>query len=164
MQVGIINRDTRAGKNGKISIFAGHLKCADCKRAMNKKQAGQYKGKPRKNYYYMCSTYMRRSRNLCSKHTIRNDVLEETVLKMVKFQIELVVDYDKILKELQKASQTDYRKKVIEDNIIKSEDELKIQKKIKKTSVWRLEIRKNHRGRICRIFKFIYKCYNFNWK
>ncbi len=141
VQVGIINRDTRAGKNGKISIFAGHLKCADCKRAMNKKQAGQYKGKPRKNYYYMCSTYMRRSRNLCSKHTIRNDVLEETVLKMVKFQIELVVDYDKILKELQKASQTDYRKKVIEDNIIKSEDELKIQKKLRKLAYedWKLE-------------------------
>lgn len=141
VQIGIINRDTRAGKDGKISIFAGHLKCADCKRAMNKKQAGQYKGKPRKNYYYMCSTYMRRSRNLCSKHTIRNDVLEEAVLKMVKLQIELVVDYDKILKELQKASQTDYRKKVIEDNIIKSEDELKIQKKLRKLAYedWKLE-------------------------
>lgn len=141
VQVGIINRDTRAGKNGKISIFAGHLKCADCKRAMNKKQGGQYKGKPRKHFQYMCSTYMRRSRNLCSKHTIRNDILEEAVLKMVKLQIELVADYDKILKELQKASQTDYRKKVIEDNIMKSEDELKIQKKLRKLAYedWKLE-------------------------
>lgn len=141
VQTGIINRDTRAGKSGKISIFAGHLKCADCKRAMNKKQGGYYNGKPRKHFHYMCSTYMRRSRNLCSKHTIRNDILEETVLKMVKLQIELVADYDKILKELQKASQTDYRKKVIEDNIIKSEDELKIQKKLRKLAYedWKLE-------------------------
>lgn len=141
VQTGIINRDTRAGKSGKISIFAGHLKCADCKRAMNKKQGGYYNGKPRKHFHYMCSTYMRRSRNLCSKHTIRNDILEETVLKMIKLQIELVADYDKILKELQKASQTDYRKKVIEDNIIKSEDELKIQKKLRKLAYedWKLE-------------------------
>lgn len=141
VQAGIINRDTRAGKSGKISVFAGHLKCADCKRAMNKKQAGKYKGKPRENFYYMCSTYMRRSRELCSKHTIRNDMLENAVLKMIKLQIELVTDYDKILKELQKASQIDYRKKVIEDNIMKSEDELKIQKKLRKLAYedWKLE-------------------------
>lgn len=60
---------------------------------------------------------------------------------MLTIQIELVADYDKILKELQKASQTDYRKKVIEDNIIKSEDELKIQKKLRKLAYedWKLE-------------------------
>lgn len=141
VQTGIINRDTRAEKNGKISIFAGHLKCADCKRAMNKKQGGYYKGQPRKHFHYMCSTYMRRSRNLCSKHTIRNDILEEAVLKMIKLQIELVADYDKILKELQKVSKTDYRKKVIEDNIMKSEEELKIQKRLRKLAYedWKLE-------------------------
>ena len=30
-------RDTRMNTDGKISIFAGHIKCGDCQRAMNKK-------------------------------------------------------------------------------------------------------------------------------
>lgn len=141
VQVGIINRDTRANKDGKISIFAGHLKCGDCKRAMNKKQAGKYKGKPRKTYYYMCSTYMRKSRDLCTKHTIKNDVLEEVVFKAIKFQIELVADYDKVRIDLEKSSQIDYRKKVIENNITRAEDELKLQKKLRKLTYedWKLK-------------------------
>ena len=141
VQIGILNRDTRIEKNGKISIFAGHLKCGDCKRAMNKKEGSKNNGKPRKHFYYMCSTYMRRSKDLCSKHTIRNDVLEETILRTIKFQIELVADYDKIVKELKKASQIDYRKKVMENNLIKAEQELKIQKKLRKLAYedWKLE-------------------------
>lgn len=33
----ILDRDTRMNTDGKISIFAGHIKCGDCQRAMSKK-------------------------------------------------------------------------------------------------------------------------------
>ena len=33
----LLSRDTRVEKNGELSMFAGHIRCADCKRAMNKK-------------------------------------------------------------------------------------------------------------------------------
>ena len=72
----IMERDTRMNSDGKISIFAGHIKCADCGRAMSKKVPGKYKGKPRLHYHYMCSAYMRSGGTQCSKHSIRNDELK----------------------------------------------------------------------------------------
>ena len=40
VQKAILDRDTRMNTDGKISIFAGHIKCGDCQRAMSKKIPG----------------------------------------------------------------------------------------------------------------------------
>ena len=52
----IINRDTRIKNDGtgEVSIFAGYIRCADCKRAMNKKSTNN---KIKTYYYYVCNTY-----------------------------------------------------------------------------------------------------------
>lgn len=39
--------------------------------------------------YYSCKTYKTKSTKLCSSHTIRNKLIEETVLEAVKAQIAL---------------------------------------------------------------------------
>ena len=61
-------RTRRAPGQGEVHLFAGLLRCADCGRAMSRKTA---KG----IVYYTCSTYRRKSKEACTKHTIREDRL-----------------------------------------------------------------------------------------
>lgn len=53
---------------GEPHLFAGFLRCADCRRAMTRKTA-------RGLVYYTCSTYRRKSKTACTKHTIREEAL-----------------------------------------------------------------------------------------
>ena len=53
-------RDTKVSqKTNELSIWAGFLKCADCRRAMNKKSSTNKSGS--KYEYYICSTYRKKS-------------------------------------------------------------------------------------------------------
>lgn len=109
--------DTRVQNNGVLSIWAGILKCADCGRAMHKKYCTNKNGK--RYEYYICGTYKKKSKQLCTKHTIKEEILEEIVLQTIKLHIDLLVDVNKIL----------------EDNINKKMEEVENEKieKIKKT-------------------------------
>ena len=110
--------DTRVQNNGVLSIWAGILKCADCERAMHKKYCINKNGK--RYEYYICGTYRKKSKQLCTKHTIKEEILEEIVLQTIRLHIDLLVDVNKIL----------------EDNINKKMEEVENEKieKIKKTN------------------------------
>lgn len=140
VQKEILGRDTKMNSDGKISIFAGHIKCADCERAMSKKVASKYKGKTREYYHYMCSAYMRSGGTKCSKHTIRNDELEQAVLESIKIQIGLISDIKRIKSEIENSTLLDNRKHLIEKNIGKCEEQLIIKRKLRKDSYedWKL--------------------------
>ena len=140
VQKAILSRDTKMNADGKISIFAGHIKCADCERAMSKKVPGKYKGKPRDYYNYMCSTYMRSGGTKCSKHSIRNDELEKAVLESIKIQIGLISDIKRIKDEIGNGTLIDNKIKFIEKNISKCEEQLTIKRKLRKDSYedWKL--------------------------
>ena len=74
-------RDTRAApQKTTLPLFSGLLYCADCKKAMTRKRAKQF-------VYYHCSTYERKSKTACTRHTIREDVLEQAVLKGLQMQL-----------------------------------------------------------------------------
>ncbi len=77
----LLSRDTRTSpKTGKLSVFAGLVKCADCGRAMQKRTVVQ----PNKAYsYYVCSTYKKLDKTACTKHAVRIDVLEAAVLEVI---------------------------------------------------------------------------------
>lgn len=136
----IMERDTRMNSDGKISIFAGHIKCADCGRAMSKKVPGKYKGKPRLHYHYMCSAYMRSGGTQCSKHSIRNDELENAVLESIKIQIGLASDIERIKKEIDDSDFVERRKKFLELNINKCEEQINIKRNLRKEAYedWKL--------------------------
>lgn len=91
------SKDTRVSPNRKnVYLFSGLLKCADCKKAMTRKTS--------KNFvYYSCSTYSRKSKNACTKHTIREDTLEKAVLLAVQKQIALVFDMAEVIREISSA-------------------------------------------------------------
>ena len=75
-------RNTRtAPSKQQIHLFSGFVRCADCKKAMRRKAS--------KNYvYYACRSYV--DKNVCTKHSIRLDLLERAILKIVQRQIALI--------------------------------------------------------------------------
>jgi len=94
-------KDTRCapGKR-KNYLFSGFLKCADCGKSMTRRTA--------KNLvYYNCSTYKRKSKDKCTKHTMRLDILEKAVLATIQKQIEIVEDLSAVIDEISKAPVVD---------------------------------------------------------
>lgn len=116
--------DTRVQNDGKLSIWAGILKCADCGHAMNKKSCKNAKGSIYE--YYICSTYRKKSSKLCTKHTLKLEELNKAVLETIKLHIELLVDIESVFKQLNKYES----KKLANENIenIKKAKERELEK------------------------------------
>ena len=94
----LLMRDTRTSPGiNHVSIFAGHIRCADCLRAMGKKSVAQSYGK---YHYYVCQTFRKAGRNLCTKHTIREKQLYDAVLATIQSQIDLAVSMDQLVNDL----------------------------------------------------------------
>ena len=81
-----------------ISIFAGHLKCDECKRAMAKIQT-KYKDKV--STRYVCRSYKSNGDNkiVCTSHSINEDVLSEYILNKLNEQLEKYKDLEKSLND-----------------------------------------------------------------
>lgn len=94
----LMMRDTRAAPGVRhVSLFAGYLRCADCRRAMAKKSVSQ----PYKQYhYFVCQTYRKSNQDACTKHTIREEKLYDAVLATIKLQIDLAVSMNRLLDDL----------------------------------------------------------------
>lgn len=93
----IYTKDTRAAPGKKKTyLFSGFLKCADCGKAMTRRSASGF-------VYYNCSTYKRKSKTKCTKHTIRLDILEKTVLLVIQKQIELISSIQTVIDRINEA-------------------------------------------------------------
>lgn len=94
----LFERDTRtAPAQTKVYLFSGFLRCADCGKAMNRKKISQPYGD---YYYYICSTFKKQHSGVCTKHTIRQDRLEQAVLETLRHQIALAVEMDELIAEI----------------------------------------------------------------
>ena len=84
-------RDTRAAPGKReVYLLSGFVRCADCKKAMHRKTA-------RDIAYYACRSYT--DKKICSKHSIRQDKLENAVLAAIQAQIAIV---DQLAEEIEK--------------------------------------------------------------
>ena len=93
--------DTKASQKTKtLSIWAGLIKCADCKMAMNKKTSTNKSGNTYE--YYICSTYKKKSNKLCTKHTIKIENLENAVLSAINYHISLITNIEEIINKVNK--------------------------------------------------------------
>lgn len=91
----LLRRDTRTPpQTGRVYLFSGFLRCADCGKAMNRKLISQPYGD---YHYYICSTFKKQHAGACTKHTIRSDRLEQAVLETLRRQIELAVEMDELI-------------------------------------------------------------------
>ena len=92
----LLKRDTRTSPYvGKLSVFSGFVKCADCERAMQKRVVKQ---KNKTYEYYVCSTYKKLHK--CTKHAVRADILESTVLTFLNEYIRIAVDFDRAVERM----------------------------------------------------------------
>ena len=98
----LFERDTRTAPTHKqVYLFSGFLRCADCGKAMNRKQISQPYGS---YHYYICSTFKKQHSGACTKHTIRSDRLEQAVLETLRSQIALAVEMDELIAEINRSS------------------------------------------------------------
>lgn len=74
------------------SIYVGYIKCADCGRAMQR--SGYIKGK-NNFYYFVCGAYLQWKQ--CTRHALRINKLNETVLSVIQKQVELAIDMDEFI-------------------------------------------------------------------
>ncbi|MFV0440472.1 MAG: zinc ribbon domain-containing protein [Lachnospirales bacterium] len=81
--------------NGKLSIFAGVIKCGDCGYTMIRKTNG-------KGYVtYTCKTHQY-DKTKCTTHTIGEKVLNESIYKAIMLQIKLATDINTLSEEINK--------------------------------------------------------------
>ncbi len=116
-------RDTKVSqKTQQLSVWAGFLKCADCKRAMNKKSSTNKSGS--KYEYYICSTYRKKSNNLCTKHSIKVEKLNEAVLQAINLHINLLINTEEIVKQINDVGASIARPQIIDNMIIEKQNEI----------------------------------------
>lgn len=90
-------RDTRTAPGKKENyLFAGFLKCADCGKSMTRRSTKGF-------VYYNCSTYKRKSKDKCTIHSMRLDVLEKAVLLAIQKQIELTDSLETVIENINNA-------------------------------------------------------------
>lgn len=118
-------------KTGELSIWAGLLKCKDCDRAMNKKSSTNKSDN--KYEYYICSTYRKKSNNLCSKHTIKAGKLEKAVLQAINLHIDLLIDTEKIIKQINDSCYPNTKNENIENMIISKQKDISKISNFKRT-------------------------------
>ena len=122
-----------------ISMYRYILKCADCKRRMLNKESTTTSG-TYKSWY--CSTYIGCSHDLCTKHKIKSDVLDNTVFETIKLQINLILNVEKVMKELISAKKKEQLQNKMEKKKNHFKKELDKQKQLKKKLYedWKLEV------------------------
>lgn len=110
----IRNGRKRLTKSGDMGIFHGLMYCGDCGGKMY--LTGRNSNNP-KYVYHVCANY-RKDRNLCTPHTIRNDLLNDIVLRNLKEAIAYVSSYE-----------DDFVREAADNSIRERDRELAAQKK-----------------------------------
>lgn len=103
------------------SVFSGHLKCADCGKNMMKVLVSRRKvsGTTIKEYAYVCPTYSKTSKEMCSRHYIKENDLRITITRSLKYHIDLLTNYEETLNKIQVKNIFEDRKMVSLINTIK---------------------------------------------
>ncbi|WP_409969243.1 recombinase family protein [Bengtsoniella intestinalis] len=125
----LFTRDRRASPaTQKEYLFSGLLRCADCKRAMNRKLISQPYGD---YHYYICATYKKMNNGACTKHTIRSDRLEQAVLQAVQQQIALAVEMDELIASINETSGGNRQSQRLQEGIRRAQQAQETAKRMK---------------------------------
>lgn len=91
----LMQKDTRTAPGaGRLYTFSGFLRCADCGKAMGRRTSKHL-------VYYACKTNLTQGR--CTRHSIRNDVLERAVLGTIQKQVALIDNMVQLIDDIDNA-------------------------------------------------------------
>lgn len=98
----LFNRHIRATpEKQEVHLFAGLVRCSDCRRIMGKKTNKHSYGTYR---YFRCTTTRKMQKSACSNHSIRIDKMEQAVLVFLQTTINLAVEYNEMLQRINASS------------------------------------------------------------
>ena len=83
-----------------VPVYAGRIYCGDCGATAVRKTVS-YAGK--RYVYYVCNAN-KHDKTVCSRHSIREDVLDQVIYQTVRHQIDLLLDVDKALRQFENLS------------------------------------------------------------
>ena len=87
----------KSPRKNNVDLFSGLVRCADCKRIMNKKTNQHSYGT---YHYYRCVTSRKLKKSACTNHTIRIDKLEEAVLLVVQNMVNTAITMSDMLEKI----------------------------------------------------------------
>lgn len=96
-----------------VPVYAGRIYCGDCGAAAVRKTVS-YAGK--RYVYYVCNAN-KHNKTVCSRHSIREDVLNQVIYQTVRHQIDLLLDVDKALRQFENLSWEKHKLKQLDASI-----------------------------------------------
>lgn len=102
----------RAGDT-TVPVYGGRIYCGDCGATAVRKTAS-YAGK--RYVYYVCNAN-KHDKTVCSRHSIREDVLDQVIYQTVRHQIDLLLDVDKALRQFENLSWEKHKLKQLDASI-----------------------------------------------
>ena len=96
-----------------VPVYAGRIYCGDCGAAAVRKTVS-YAG--RRYVYYVCNAN-KHDKTVCSRHSIREDILGQVIYQTVRRQIDLLLDVDKALRQFENLSWEKHKLKQLDASI-----------------------------------------------
>lgn len=96
-----------------VPVYAGRIYCGDCGATAVRKTVS-YAGK--RYVYYVCNAN-KHDKTVCSRHSIREDVLNQVIYQTVRHQIDLLLDVDKALRQFENLSWEKHKLKQLDASI-----------------------------------------------
>lgn len=96
-----------------VPVYAGRIYCGDCGAAAVRKTVS-YVGK--RYVYYVCNAN-KHDKTVCSRHSIREDILGQVIYQTVRHQIDLLLDVDKALRLFENLSWEKHKLKQLDASI-----------------------------------------------
>lgn len=96
-----------------VPVYAGRIYCGDCGAAAVRKTVS-YAG--RRYVYYVCNAN-KHDKTVCSRHSIREDILGQVIYQTVRHQIDLLLDVEKALRQFENLSWEKHKLKQLDASI-----------------------------------------------
>ena len=96
-----------------VPVYAGRIYCGDCGATAVRKTVS-YAGK--RYVYYVCNAN-KHDKTVCSRHSIREDILVQVIYQTVRHQIDLLLDVDKALRQFENLSWEKHKLKQLDASI-----------------------------------------------
>ncbi len=110
----LLKEDTHSyDADGNTPAYSGRIFCGDCGASAVRKTVC---ASGTRYVYYVCGAH-KLDKSVCSKHTIREDVLDKVVYETVRQQITLLLDVDKALQKFEALAWEKSKIKKINDSI-----------------------------------------------
>lgn len=101
-----------------VPVYAGRIYCGDCGATAVRKTVS-YAGK--RYVYYVCNAN-KHDKTVCSRHSIREDILGQVIYQTVRHQIDLLLDVDKALRQFENLSWEKHKLKQLDASIERQEE------------------------------------------